>query len=240
MKDNHSEKGLKTLEVMGTTADDWGLTPIKWVWEMIVAPVEKVCPSCHGRGQTNSYPDGKVFDYQKVTKALKKKAKSSYVGHYELEDYKKKNGVKYGRCPKCPQKKTRNWGPIDVGTGKVIVWEKVKMLVGYPIWPKGCLFDSRFHEAKYYRQGKTAGKYGEASVHSVCELCSKSIYGRWSFLVPVNGKGKDGKTHGMYVGEDCAHKFLGLELVLDLKQLEEVKKSERKQRVQIRITKGSK
>lgn len=233
---DHSEKGLKTLELMGTKPKDWGLTPIKWVWKKMLHPVEKTCGGCRGRGRANTYPNNTFFlGESEVRKALKKK-KSGYIGHLEIEDFKKKHGIEYRRCPICPQKTSRNFGSLEVGTGLVIVWEEQDVLVGFPIWPKGVQFDSRFYEAKYDRQGKFAGKEGNERVHSVCELCSKSIYGRWSFLVPVNARGKDGKCHGMYVGQDCAKKFLGLELVLDMNQLEEIKKSERKQHVRIEIT----
>lgn len=235
MRESHSEKGLKTISLMNTKPDDWGLTPIKWVKQKMMWPVEKECPACRGRGKCSTYADGRVFDHSKVTKALQKKLKVSYLGHFEMEAYKKKNGVDYRRCPKCPQKSARGFGPIDVGTGKIIVMEETEVTVGYPIWPKGCLFDSRFEDALYY-----TSRNSDKPVKHVCALCSKSITGRWSYTIPVNAKGADGKTHGMYVGEDCARKFLGLELVLDMEQLKEVKKSVRKQRVQIRITKESK
>ena len=223
-KESHSEKGLKTIELMNTKPDDWGLTPIKWVWEIVMANVEKECPTCRGRGKAyvnikTGKPSSGANDYKK----LNDRSPSGWRSKNE-----------YGRCPTCPQRSTRGFGPIELGTGKIVVQEKAKILVGYPIWPKGVQFDSRFEDA-IYNTRRT-----KEIVHYVCALCSKSIGGRWSYVIPVNARGSDGKIHGMYVGEDCARKFLGLELVLDMEQLEEVKKSERKQHVQIRIVKDSK
>jgi hypothetical protein len=229
MAETHSDKGKKTMELMGTVPEDWGLTPIKWVYEMRLAPVLEDCETCDGRGSTYTYPDGKVFGGEEEVRKALKKPKSAYIGYLAIDDYKKKHDIEYRRCPSCPRKESRSWGPLDVGTGKVIVWKDVEVLVGYPQWVKGTLFDSRFHEAKYSRTGKAAGIDGGERVHSVCELCSKSIYGIWSNLIPVNGRGKDGKVHGMYVGEDCAKKFLGITLVLSKEQKQAMKKSVRKE-----------
>lgn len=227
MRDLHSEKGLKTLDLMGTKPDDWGLTPIKWVLEDILHPIEMECPTCRGRGRQHIYPDGTLYTEQHARKALKLK-KDDWAYH-KIDEWKKKHKVEYGRCPTCPQKRARNFGLIEVGTGVVVKWVKAKVWVGYPQWAKGTLFDSRFHDGLY--QDNRIG-----NVRYVCELCSKSITGRWSLTVPVNARSKDGKVHGMYVGEDCARKFLGLELVLDDKQLEGIKKSERRQHFKISMT----
>lgn len=230
LKDAHTEKGIKTLSLMETEPTDWGLTPIRWVWEYRLRPVKEICPSCHGHGSANIYPDGSLFD-QRTDKEFKK---IKNPGHFETQDFKKKHKIQYGRCPTCPQAYYNRGGerrPCSVGTGKVIVEKKIKVLVGYPEWAKKTKFDSRFHDI--YRGHTASGK----SVHSVCGLCSKSITGRWSGLVPVNGKGKNGVIHGMWVGADCAKKFFGIELVLDADQFKNLKKSEKKNYIIHRETK---
>lgn len=66
----------------------------------------------------------------------------------------------------------------------------VTKTVGVVQWAKHTHFDSRFGSGIN------------------CSLCSKLIpSGRF---IPVTGKGKDGRVHGMWVGEDCARKFFGV------------------------------
>lgn len=71
------------------------------------------------------------------------------------------------------------------------VWMAVERMVevGYPQWHSETLFDSRFRYAG-------------------CELCGKQVLK--SNLYPVTAKGSDGRIHGMWVGMDCAKKFMGL------------------------------
>lgn len=233
MRESHSDKGLKTLTLMGTTPDDWGLTPIKWVWEKRLHPVKVRCKSCGGHGNTTVLTATDEPLHEVALKKFPRRDPSDpdYYKRSEWErDQRAKGLAKYAVCPTCETPRSK-WK----GTGFVIEYHEIDVLVGYPIWPKGVQFDSRFHNGRYYRLGSITAK--DKEVHSVCELCSKSITGVWSSLVPVNARGKDGKLHGMYVGEDCARKFLGLQLILDEKQLKEYKKSERKEHCTIAITK---
>ena len=65
-------------------------------------------------------------------------------------------------------------------------------MVGYPRFPAGTIFDSRFW----------------GGLH--CNLCNKLILK--SNRVPVYATGDDGVTHGMFVGEDCARKFIDVKI----------------------------
>lgn len=181
----HSEKALKTFDMMNTKPADWGLTPIKWVQEMHSVPTKVKCSTCHGIGQAYFRADGQLWvnkvDYDK-----------NYYGWNDEQRRMRAEG-KRDRCPTCPPRR----GHPSYGTGEVVEIRKRKVWVGYVQWEKGTKFDSRFalHDRTNCR---------------VCELCSKSIFGKMSGLVPVHGKGADGTIHGMWVGEDCARKFLGI------------------------------
>lgn len=205
---NHSEKGIKTIKIMNTRSKDWGLTPIKWTREWTIMPVVEKCPDCDGRGEA---------DFFKATGKLAKNPYDSKKEYFKWNEWLREIRMTGERkqCPTCPKKRT-SWG--DIGTGEVTVYKKIKVWVGRPVWAKGTKFDSRF--ANQWRDAK------------VCELCSKSITGRWSNLVPVNAKAK-GVIHGMWVGEDCARKFFGLELVLSPDQFKGIKKSEIKRHYRI-------
>ena len=69
------------------------------------------------------------------------------------------------------------------------------MWVGKVLWPANTKMDSRFSTAQ--------------SARYCCELCSKSLTSSLtSWRVPVVGVDPLGQTHGMWVGSDCAKKFL--------------------------------
>ncbi len=77
---------------------------------------------------------------------------------------------------------------IDAGaTGK---WVDFDIRTGYAMWPEGTRFDSRF-------------------AHHDCMVCGKPHIK--SGLVPVMGKDitDEEHWHGMWVGQDCAKKFMG-------------------------------
>lgn len=197
----HSEKGLKTIEQAGTKPTDWSLTPIKWQFLNLLMPTKIKCPDCHGHGRTH------------VNLATGKVAKDQT--HENLNDrspggWNTKN--EYKCCPGCFTGKGRGGRGGYAGSGKITVQKMQKVLVGTAVFAKGTLFDSRFHE------------HNRANC-LVCELCSKSIMGAWSFRVPVQARGADGRIHGMWVGEDCAKKFLGIEVALTEDQKLELKKS---------------
>lgn len=92
------------------------------------------------------------------------------------------------RCPECPPR--RLWP--NYGTG--VVWRDVlrPVLVGEIQWPQGTEFRSRF------RSG------------SNCALCNKRILSPISWR-PVLGTAHDGTPLGMWVGDECNRKVLGVE-----------------------------
>lgn len=196
--DKHSLKGLKTIEAMGTAPGDWHLTPIKWSRVVMTVPTQVTCPSCRGHGQTNFEEDGSM--------AVNKIPTDDY--HEWREEAYRIRQLRKGKCPTCPP--SRKWPGL--GTGTVTEYREQEVTLGTPVWAAGTLFDSRF-----------AGQHRDSV--RVCELCSKSITGVWSGRVPVQGRGSDGKIHGMWVGEDCARKVLGVEIVLTEEQKQEMKKS---------------
>lgn len=79
--------------------------------------------------------------------------------------------------------------------GKIRGMVRANVMVGYPQFSPGTRFDSQF----------AAGQR--------CHLCNKLIMK--SHRVPVQATGDDGRAHGMFVGEDCARKFLDVELKRD-------------------------
>lgn len=89
------------------------------------------------------------------------------------------------RCLRCLFTGTGRKRGYSLGTVKGPVQKMV--MVGRPKWPQGVKFDSRFHSGCH------------------CGLCNKSI----NKFVPVVAVDAAGVAHGMWVGEDCARKFLG-------------------------------
>jgi len=113
---------------------------------------------------------------------------------YANEAFQEANRARkpYGNCPTCGQFK-RGWGVIP--QGKIRGMVRAKVMVGYPQFPPGTRFDSQY----------------AAGMH--CHLCNKLVMK--SHRVPVHATGDDGVTHGMFVGEDCARKFLDVKLKRD-------------------------
>jgi hypothetical protein len=185
VKSSHSAKALATIAMMGTTPSQWDLTPIKWVDEERKVPGLVTCPTCHGMKFVR-IQDGKVTPPPPINTHehfLYRNAARSEAG---------KTNQRYGNCPTCAAHK-RGWGLIPQGKVKGFVTETVK--VGYPQFPAGTKFDSRF----------------SGGLH--CALCNKLIMK--SLRVPVHATGDNGVTHGMFVGEDCGKKFLDVKLKRD-------------------------
>lgn len=183
----HSAKALATIALMHTSPSQWQLTPIEWVEEEREVPGLVTCPTCHGHKFVRIV-DGQVIPPPPHS------AGHSVNHEYSQEarrDARKAN-KNYGNCPTCGKLKG-GWGMIPQGKIKGMV--RAKVMVGYPRFPSGTRFDSRF-----------AG-----GLH--CNLCNKLIMK--SHRVPVHATGDDGVTHGMFVGEDCAQKFLDVKLKRD-------------------------
>ena len=184
-KTPHSAKALATLAGMGTTPMQWQLTPIEWIEEERVVPGLVTCPTCHGHKFVRIV-EGQVIPPPPAN------SRDSFDYNNEARRDAFKANKRYGNCPTCGVLK-RGWGMIPQGKIKGMV--RAKVMVGYPRFPPGTQFDSRF----------TGGLH--------CNLCNKTIMK--SKRVPVHATGDDGVTHGMFVGEGCAQKFLDVKLKRD-------------------------
>lgn len=197
---SHSEKALKTLALLGTKPEDWKQTDIRWVYELRNVVRDVTCPVCFG--------ERRVRIDRETGKPVEVPAEIAN-DFYKRQSFFAGKTFTYECCTRCVGTHGRNRG---YSTGKIPGLVKMHVMVGYPIWPEGTKFDSRFREA-------ATGRY-------CCHLCSKSLQ---SLQVPVVGRGADGQVHGMWVGTDCAKKFLmglrfyvpqevkkkGLDVVLD-------------------------
>ena len=181
----HSAKALVTLVEMGTTPSQWQLTPIEWVEEEREVPGLVTCPTCHG-GKFVRIEDGRVIPPPPIN------TPDSFEYRNAAKREASKANKPYGNCPTCGKRKG-GWGMIPQGKIKGMV--RAKVMVGYPKFPPGTRFDSRFH----------------GGLH--CNLCNKLVMK--SHRVPVHATGSNGVTHGMFVGEDFANKFLDVKLKRD-------------------------
>lgn len=182
----HSAKALVTLAQMGTTPSQWKITPIKWVDEEREVTGWVECPTCHGRKFVRIDASGSVIPRPpRGTNAADEYDTAARRDAYQANR-------NHGNCPRCG-KQTRGWGMIPQGSVKGLVRREVK--VGYPQFPAGTRFDSRFGSGMN------------------CALCNKLILK--SGRVPVHATGADGVKHGMFVGEDCGKKFLDVKLKRD-------------------------
>ncbi len=208
MKETHSDKGLKTLELLGTRPSEWMLTPIKWVKEKREVLTEVCCPTCEGNKrvlfdeQRNVKPkparmanpayskeyEGDDWDSARYTEARAAyRAAEEARNAYETEAdaaFPKWSGL--GNCPQCITKRT------GYKTGRAMVLVLREVMIGYPQWPKGVQFDSRFCN------------------DSSCQLCNKLI--KKGGFVPVCTVPNHPYPKGMWVGEDCARKFLSVKV----------------------------
>jgi hypothetical protein len=115
--------------------------------------------------------------------------------------------IVYFPCPKCDAGKAEGYSTVkrkqtmnkrkvgfDADVGTIGKWSKTPMTVGVVQWPKDdagnnlVRFDSRFG-------------------HHDCMVCGKPHIK--SGLVPVMAKDDEKDWHGMWVGQDCAKKFMG-------------------------------
>jgi hypothetical protein len=179
----HSEKALTTLAMMGTLPSQWRLTPIEWIEEEREVPGLVRCPVCRGRKFVR-------FEGGQVVPPPPANTPASF--EYDQAAHRESSAARrpYGNCPRCEKPKS-GWGMIP--QGKVAGAVRARVMVGYPKFPPGTRFDSRF----------------QGGLH--CNLCNKLILR--SNRVPVHAMGDDGVAHGMFVGEDCARKFLDVDIV---------------------------
>lgn len=178
----HSDKALTTLTQLGTTPDAWTLTEIDWVEEEREVPGLVRCPECDGSKWTRYDVDGKAIPVP----ALNSHDRFEYTNAARRES-RANGGTLYGSCRRCRGTRGSMRG---YPTGKVAGLVMALVMVGYPRWPVGTAFGSRF------ARGMS------------CHLCGKTILK--SGRVPVNTDGA--APQGMWVGEDCARKFLSVKI----------------------------
>lgn len=184
-KTNHSDKAITTLTAMNTTPEGWKHADVIVKEERRMIFGEVTCPDCLGGKVVARDADGVIVP------PPDRKAFGDWYAYNDAErEYRKLatgSGMLPGRgnCGRCKCTRGRMRGH---STGKVPGMVEADVLVAYVQWPKGTSFDSRFCGS------------------SRCGLCNKSIMK--SGLVPCVGTGPDGAIHGMWVGQDCAKKFL--------------------------------
>lgn len=188
----HSDKALTTLARMRTAPSQWRITPIDWVKEEREVRGLVTCPTCHG-GKFVRIVDGRIIPPPPAN------SPDDFTYRNDARRDASRAGMPYGNCPTCGKLK-RGWGMIP--QGKVNGMIRAKVMVGYPRFPLGTQFDSRFPGGLN------------------CNLCNKLIMK--SRRVPVHATDDDGVTHGMFVGEDCAMKFLDVKIKRDEDSIMEI------------------
>ena len=181
--EKHSEKGLNTITRMNTVPADWAFVEIVWKEELRTVPTKCTCPHCFGttHGWEN-WKGAKCYAEAKKMTLLENKILAKAAGVNESSFFQVEDFAtgKGFKRGSCDKCNGKGW----------IVMDKERLvMVGYPQWHEATLFDSRFRN------------YG-------CELCGKEVLK--SNLYPVTARGADGRIHGMWVGMDCAKKFLGI------------------------------
>jgi hypothetical protein len=175
--------------MMRTAPAQWQLTPIDWIEEEREVPGLVRCPTCRGQKFVRFEGGGGRGEDSQVIPPPPSNSQDSFVYTNDARREAHQANRPYGNCPTCGVRKG-GWGVIPQGKVKGMV--RAKVMVGYPRFPSGTRFDSRF-----------AG-----GLH--CHLCNKIVLK--SRRVPVHATDDGGVTHGMFVGEDCARKFLDVKL----------------------------
>lgn len=225
----HSDKALETLRLMNSKPEDWHIAEIEWKQEMRTVPTRVVCETCGGRGRALVNGSGEAITRAQAHERAKEAARASVerdfptefaamlayreqngdvdyldgyavvslvetriYGRTKTENYLTENGFRETTCPTCPPKRKYP----SYGTGEVIRPVRRLVWIGRILWAEGTKFKSRFG-------------YGAARSNHQCALCAKGI--NKSGRVPVQGFAADGTPLGMFVGEDCARKFLDVE-----------------------------
>lgn len=197
---------------MNADASSWEATPVEWSKELRTVTVEVNCPTCDGRGRAYVSPREGVEPLNRrkahelasaeAVEAVRAEKPGASEGHLKtlayyrtnVDDWLRSKGYEEAKCPTCPERRKHGY---MYGTGKVKAREKRLVTVGRLIWPAGTRFTSRF-----------SGMSGTTRSFHTCDLCAKGI--NKSGRVPVVGRTLDGSPVGMFVGEDCAKKILGV------------------------------
>ena len=196
---------------MDTKPSDWGMCEIVWKEEMRLRPVKVPCKHCGGHISTYKlagggvhsepiYGDGEAWKKGEVTyddAAMEIEKKNILIAAGKSPDYGYVSEQHLGTlgyekiaCPHCDHRPYRSNSRFNFcNYGYTTELKMCKVMVGYPQWAKATNFDSRFR-------------------HNDCNLCGKTL--KRGDAYPVTGRGDNGIIHGMWVGADCAQKFLGI------------------------------
>lgn len=193
MATKHSNKALQTLTLMNTTPEQWKHVDILFERRTMKVPGKVTCPTCDGLRWVQLDSEGQVVPPPaKDTGVSSYHARSEYARAAEAVDAADRRAtgaswLRHGNCPTCrvTSPRSRDYGR---STGSVVGPVEQEVLLAIPLWPAGTAFDSRF------RSGCS------------CQLCGKTV--TKSRLVPVVGVDNAGAPHGMWVGSDCAKRFL--------------------------------
>jgi len=183
--EKHSEKALKTIELLGATPEACKKADIKWVLETRMVPGWVKCPKCSG--------ERSVWTKDGVETEPPASCRSTYNPEVVYGHLAKEQSFEPKPCDKCfnnydSRHYSRHYS-WQRSRGYVEGLVPAEVWVGYPQWPTGTKHGTRF----------------SGSFHS-CELCAKAV--KKSNLVPVVAVDGSGTTHGFWVGQDCAKKFL--------------------------------
>lgn len=184
----HSDKAKETLRLLDCASSTWRFVEYRWVKEEREVLEEQQCPTCKGdRAVIPGTPIPAYPDYLNDKGSVYKEKLEAYTAYNAKIREIVPNCWAAGNCPTCIRKKFRC-------TGRALVKVKRIVTVGYPIWPQGTRFDSRF-------QGGCT-----------CGLCGKTVLK--SRLVPLLAEDSKGVTHAIFAGIDCTQKILGLNFKL--------------------------
>lgn len=193
----HGRRALETFRQVGTEPTDWFHPAVNWVQEerLMMVPVD--CPDCQGEKFVRHGPDGAVVP-------MPEKAHYGQPGYYEASkarsDYhaaaraettsaeRLSSWSSRGNCSRCLGRKH---GELR-STGVVLGLRMRTIWIGYVVWPDGATIQNRF------------GLRGTRS-DAQCALCGKGIPS--GILVPL-AHDRGGINLGMWVGADCAKKFV--------------------------------
>jgi len=194
---NLSAKGQTTIDLLDTTAEQWGMTPYAApTQEMRRVRVAVKCKHCSGHGlhYGGSFTDesGVVADKAYFYYANKEQYEADHDyttydsfcrTHFADYGITHAEGA-YGRSPKCQTCSVSTRG--YKGRGYTVEVQDVLCNIHRPAWPAETTFNSRYNG------------------HD-CELCGKNHIKSGTYAVIAQRA--DGSHEGMFVGNACVKKL---------------------------------
>lgn len=228
MSTTHSDKALKTLELLGTEGKDWLHPAVEWKLEKVKVVGRVTCPDCQGEGKA-FYTQEQAALPREVQYGLKSTAPTAFVwpkGDFEytyshgaklvLKDafhkgygmqvearrqYAAQFGVVEQDCRRCYRYGKRTWSGKEHGREFLDSHGTILAIVEQEMWVGYIQWPAGV------AFGVSRFACGRGNSRQQCELCAKGI--NKSGRVPLVTL-KDGKPRAMWVGQDCARKFTGV------------------------------